>query len=249
MPNKKITELPAATTPISAGVKFEAVQGGVNVQVDASDMPGSGGGSGVVETIVAGTNVTVDDTDPANPIISASGGGGSGTVESVTGDGVDNTDPDNPVLTFPVASEVTNTPAGTIVATNVQTAINELDTDKLAVTAFTKYTIDQAVPSTASGTITLDMNSQIQRSFVGSATFAAAKILALSNTTNSLFFNFIFEITNIAAIITMPSDFLMSDANWDGTDWTPSQTGKYELGGSFDDTNNVWCVKISGSFT
>lgn len=42
MANKKITDLPAATTPISGGVKFEAVQGGVNVQVDANDLPGSG---------------------------------------------------------------------------------------------------------------------------------------------------------------------------------------------------------------
>ena len=34
------------------------------------------GGSGGIESIVAGANITVDDTDPANPIISASGGGG-----------------------------------------------------------------------------------------------------------------------------------------------------------------------------
>ena len=32
------------------------------------------GGTGIVETIVAGTGITVDDTDPANPIISATGG-------------------------------------------------------------------------------------------------------------------------------------------------------------------------------
>ena len=35
---------------------------------------GSVSGSGVVETIVAGANITVDDTDPANPIISSTGG-------------------------------------------------------------------------------------------------------------------------------------------------------------------------------
>lgn len=34
------------------------------------------GGGGIVESVVAGTNVTVDDTDPANPIVSAAGGGG-----------------------------------------------------------------------------------------------------------------------------------------------------------------------------
>lgn len=42
----------------------------------------SGSGSGVVQTIVAGTGISVDSTDPANPIVSASGGG-SGTVTSV----------------------------------------------------------------------------------------------------------------------------------------------------------------------
>lgn len=31
----------------------------------------SGGGTGSVESVVAGTHVDVDDTDPANPIVSA----------------------------------------------------------------------------------------------------------------------------------------------------------------------------------
>jgi hypothetical protein len=37
---------------------------------------GDTGDPGVVESVVAGTNVTVDNTDPANPIVSAAGGGG-----------------------------------------------------------------------------------------------------------------------------------------------------------------------------
>lgn len=37
---------------------------------------GADGADGVVQTIVAGTNVTIDSTDPANPIVNASGGGG-----------------------------------------------------------------------------------------------------------------------------------------------------------------------------
>lgn len=39
---------------------------------------GPAGADGVVQSIVAGTNVSVDSTDPANPIVSASGGGGGG---------------------------------------------------------------------------------------------------------------------------------------------------------------------------
>lgn len=56
---------------------------------------------GSVQSVVAGTNITVDDTDPANPVISSTGGGGGGTVDSVvagTGIDVDNTDPANPVV-------------------------------------------------------------------------------------------------------------------------------------------------------
>src|SRR6187455_1332234 len=56
-------------------------------------------GTGTVDTIVAGTNITVDSTDPANPIVSATAGD----------------------------------------------------------------SLDLAVPSTAGGTITLDLNSQKQR--------------------------------------------------------------------------------------
>lgn len=42
-----------------------------------------GGGSGIVETIVAGTGISVDSTDPANPVVSATGGGGGGGLSSL----------------------------------------------------------------------------------------------------------------------------------------------------------------------
>lgn len=47
------------------------------------------GDPGRVQSIVAGTNVTVDSSDPANPIVSATGGSGGGitrTVVVTTGD-------------------------------------------------------------------------------------------------------------------------------------------------------------------
>ena len=36
--------------------------------------------SGGVQEVVAGTNVTVDNTDPTRPIVSATGGGGGSSV-------------------------------------------------------------------------------------------------------------------------------------------------------------------------
>lgn len=130
MADLKITQLPTATTP--AGTELaEIVQGGVNKKVTLQEIADLAPEAGI-QSIVAGTNVTVDDTDPLNPIVSASGGGGTGTVESVTGDGVDNTDPDNPVLSFPDAGDVAFTPSGDLSATTVQAALEELDAEKVS---------------------------------------------------------------------------------------------------------------------
>lgn len=63
---KKITDLPAATTPLAGTELIEIVQGGVNKKVAASDV-GGGGGSGTVESV---TGDGVDNTDPDNPVIS-----------------------------------------------------------------------------------------------------------------------------------------------------------------------------------
>lgn len=54
--NKKISLLPDATLPITSGVKFEAVQGGINVKVDADDMPGGGGGADTLAAVLAAGN-------------------------------------------------------------------------------------------------------------------------------------------------------------------------------------------------
>ncbi len=80
--------------------------GGVDVVgTDAlafSQLVGTGGGT--VDSIVAGAGIDVDNTDPRNPIVSASD---LGTVTSVTDDGsdhlvtVDNTDPQNPQVVSP----------------------------------------------------------------------------------------------------------------------------------------------------
>lgn len=48
--------------------------------------------AGGIASVVQGTGINIDDTDPLNPIVSATG------VQSVSGSTVDNTDPLNPVI-------------------------------------------------------------------------------------------------------------------------------------------------------
>jgi hypothetical protein len=63
-----------------SGGQVNTVVGGTNATVDATDPvnPIINVPSLGVEALVAGTNITIDATDPANPIVSASGGGGGG---------------------------------------------------------------------------------------------------------------------------------------------------------------------------
>lgn len=66
----------------------------------------AGGGGGGVASVVAGTGISVDNTDPANPVVSATS---TAVVESVVagaGITVDSTDPANPIVSALPASVV-----------------------------------------------------------------------------------------------------------------------------------------------
>lgn len=71
--------------------------------------PPSGGGQ--VDSVVAGTDISVDNTDPANPIVSFSGSTGGQVDSVVAGDGidVDATDPVNPEVSLFLSTDGGNT--------------------------------------------------------------------------------------------------------------------------------------------
>lgn len=96
--------------------------------------------------------------------------------------------------------------------------------------------LERVTVSTAGSTITMDMNGRRHRKFVGSASFSTPKTIALSNDTAIEEIIFFFSVTDVNAELTMPSSFVMSDINFDGSIWTPPATGKFMLGGSYDGT-------------
>ena len=93
---------------------------------------------------------------------------------------------------------------------------------------------------TSGSTITLNMDSKPARLFYGSASWSAAKTLAVSNTTNAVSFVFLFEITNTNGTLTLPSNFMCVDARMVGQVFTPLDTGRYKMRADFDGTN--WWV-------
>lgn len=81
------TAIKVSGTLLGTGINTINFVGATGTKVgDGSEVnittSGSGGG-GQVNSVVAGTGITVDSTDPANPIVSATGGG-TGTVTTVS---------------------------------------------------------------------------------------------------------------------------------------------------------------------
>ena len=105
-----VTTLPAGSsaTVVNSGTAQDAVL----------DFGIPRGQDGLIASIVAGTNITVDDTDPANPIVSAVSSAAVDSVNGATGAVVLD------------AGDIGVTPAGNIAASNVQAAIEELDAEK-----------------------------------------------------------------------------------------------------------------------
>lgn len=109
--------------------------------------------------------------------------------------------------------------------------------------------VQTAQADTSGATITLDFDSGSDYVFVGSASFATAKTIALDNDTNALRLVFLFQITNVAATLTFPSSFTMSDALWNSSSqvWTALDTGKFKARAEFDGTN--WHMEITGPYS
>lgn len=107
--------------------------------------------------------------------------------------------------------------------------------------------IDSLTVDTTGGTITLNFATKPDRIFIGSASFAGPKTIALSNATVAKRMQFIFTVTNVAAVLTFPASFVMSEVRWDTSaqTWTPDQTGTFKGEAIFDGTN--WILDISQS--
>ena len=95
--SEKLSALTSLPSSITTGDLLYVVRNGVSYKALESDLPSGG----VVETVVGGTDITVDATDPANPIVNFTGAGGSGTVTSVAVSGSDGLEVDSgsPVTT------------------------------------------------------------------------------------------------------------------------------------------------------
>lgn len=124
---------------------------------------GGGSGTGIVESIVAGTGVTVDDTDPANPVVSATGGGGGGST--TTAIPIAASDESTPLTTgvakvtfrMPfgfmltgLRGSVTTAPTGSVLTVDINQGGTSILSTKLTIDAGEKTSTTAATPAVIS---------------------------------------------------------------------------------------------------
>lgn len=272
MANKKISELTVAGA-LTGTELVELVQGGVNKQTTAQDIADLGGGgtwgsiTGTLSnqtdlyTYLRGTR-TVDgvsnlasvQTDDNSLIIFNSATPFNFTLDQLTADSkISFVNIGAGAVTFIDGSGVTLVGSAVLpgaVNTDYPTALVFYISATTPRIVSGKNKIDLATASTAAGTITLDCNGQVERVFVGSASFSSSKTVALSNDTNALVIDFIFTITNVAGTIDFPSTFTMqtSDSRWNDAShrFTPSLTGKHEFNAVWDGTD--WLLSVTSIY-
>lgn len=101
---------------------------------------------------------------------------------------------------------------------------------------------------TTGATITLAFDNKSNPNFIGATSFATAKAIAHSNDTNGVQYVFIFNVTNVAAKLTFPAGYIMSDVRWEAVnpqEWEPAEIGKYKATATYDGTN--WWLEISAA--
>lgn len=221
--------------------------------------------SGKLSSVVAGTNITIDNTDPQNPILNVSSststvnwGSIGGTLSSQTDlqaalDAKANTSSLATVATTGAYSDLSGTPTlGTAAAadtTDFATAAQGATADAaLPATGGTMTGIFQGVgtrgtvtsPAAVSGTITLDLSAG---DWFG-ATISAAATFALSNVAGTgLTSSFILDLTNGGAFTVT----WFAGVKWaGGTAPTLTASGRDVLGFFTDDGGTTWAGFVLG---
>lgn len=124
-----------------------------------------GAGSGVVETIVAGTGITVDDTDPANPIVTATASAPITAIPIAVSDETTALTTGTEKVTFRmpfaftltgVRASVTTAPTGSVLTVDINEGGTSILSTKLTIDASEKTSTTAATPAVISDTALAD---------------------------------------------------------------------------------------------
>lgn len=276
MAQKKFTELPAATAPLTGTEVVALVQGGTSKRTTTQDIADLGGGSGAVDSVNGQTGLVVLDAGdigntPAGSIAATDVQGAineldteKATTGSVTTVATDLSNHIADATAAHAASAISNTPAGTISATTVQAAIDEIDADMTAAQQFdtvnaqtgTSYT---AVLTDADNSTLVTMDNANPNNFViptnASVAYPVGKILFVEQigdgVTSIVPFDGTVTVTYSAGVSAVAGKNTLNAAFKTGTNaWTVWNGTPPQSTGTLTKTNGTYItITLSGTPT
>lgn len=132
--------------------------------------------------------------------------------------------------------------------------VSDGDKGDVTVSGFgTVWTVDpdfvQSVVDTSGTSVVLDFEDTLKGSFTGSVTFAVPRTVTRANESRAIEYDFMFEVTDVAATLDFGSDTRSPDARFLDGVFTPQDVGLYKVKGTRYGPGGLWLLDFNGVYS
>jgi hypothetical protein len=107
----------------------------------------------------------------------------------------------------------------------------------------------QSVVDTSGSSVVLDFEDTLKGSFTGSVTFAVPRTVTRANESRAIEYDFMFEVTDVAATVDFGSDTRSPDARFLAGVFTPQDVGLYKVKGTRYGPGGLWLLDFNGVYS
>jgi hypothetical protein len=151
---------------------------------------------------------------------------------------------DKKISQLPIASTLT----GAEIFELLQGGVNKQATVDLLINNVPEDFV-QSVVDTSGTSVVLDFEGTLKGSFTGSVTFAVPRTVTRASESRAIEYDFMFEVTDVAATLDFGSDTRSPDARFLDGVFTPQDVGLYKVKGTRYGPGGLWLLDFNGVYS
>jgi hypothetical protein len=151
---------------------------------------------------------------------------------------------DKKISQLPIASTLT----GAEIFELLQGGVNKQATVDLVINNVPEDFV-QSVVDTSGTSVVLDFEGTLKGSFTGSVTFAVPRTVTRASESRAIEYDFMFEVTDVAATLDFGSDTRSPDARFLDGVFTPQDVGLYKVKGTRYGPGGLWLLDFNGVYS
>jgi hypothetical protein len=151
---------------------------------------------------------------------------------------------DKKISQLPIATSLT----GAEIFELLQGGVNKQATVDLVINNVPEDFV-QSVVDTSGTSVVLDFEGTLKGSFTGSVTFAVPRTVTRASESRAIEYDFMFEVTDVAATLDFGSDTRSPDARFLDGVFTPQDVGLYKVKGTRYGPGGLWLLDFNGVYS